>query len=108
MKPNAAFAFILSGLSLWLFMSTDNSEKKQAEEQLRVASQNARSLIEASLDPLVAVSSDGKIINPYLINMLGYSREEFVEKQLWQVGAFEDVEVATVNQSTTASDFAVD
>jgi PAS domain S-box-containing protein len=36
----------------YLLMSSDISEKKQAEEQLRSASQYARSLIEASLDPL--------------------------------------------------------
>jgi PAS domain-containing protein len=26
-------------------------------------------------------------VNPYLIKMLGYSREEFVKKKLWEVGA---------------------
>ena len=45
----------------YLLMSSDISEKKQAEEQLRSASQYARSLIEASLDPLVTISPDGKI-----------------------------------------------
>jgi hypothetical protein len=30
------------------------------------------------------------------------------EKKLWQVGAFKDVEVVTVIQSTTVPDFAVD
>ncbi len=31
-------------------------------------------------------------VNPYLIKMLGYSREEFIEKKLWEVGAFRDIE----------------
>ena len=44
----------------YLLMSNDISEKKQAEEQLRQASQYARSLIEASLDPLVTISPEGK------------------------------------------------
>ena len=30
-------------------------------------------------------------VNPYLIAMLGYSREEFLKKKLWEVGAFRDV-----------------
>jgi PAS domain S-box-containing protein len=30
-------------------------------------------------------------VNPYLIKMLGYSRAEFVEKKLWEVGAFRDI-----------------
>ncbi len=31
-------------------------------------------------------------VNPYLIKMLGYSREEFIKKKLWEVGAFKDIE----------------
>ena len=45
----------------FLVVSSDISEKRQAEEQLRAASQYARSLIEASLDPLMTISPDGKI-----------------------------------------------
>ncbi len=44
-----------------LAMVEDITERKQAEEQLRRASLYARSLIEASLDPLVTISSEGKI-----------------------------------------------
>ena len=33
-------------------------------------------------------------VNPYLIKMLGYSREEFVKKKLWEVGAFRDIEAS--------------
>lgn len=33
-------------------------------------------------------------VNPYLTEMLGYSREEFVEKKLWEVGAFKDIEAS--------------
>jgi PAS domain S-box-containing protein len=36
-------------------------------------------------------------VNPFLINLLGYSREEFIKKKLWEVGAFTDVEA---NQET--------
>ena len=32
-------------------------------------------------------------MNPYLIKMLGYSREEF-EKKLWEVGAFKDIKAS--------------
>ena len=31
-------------------------------------------------------------VNPYLINMLGYSRKEFLKKRLWEVGAFMDID----------------
>ena len=39
----------------------DVTERKRMEEELRVASLYARSLLEASLDPLVTISPDGKI-----------------------------------------------
>jgi PAS domain S-box/PAS domain S-box/PAS domain S-box/PAS domain S-box len=41
----------------------DITERKRSEEQLREASLYARNLIEASLDPLVTISSDGKIMD---------------------------------------------
>ncbi len=56
-----------------LVMSNDISEKKLAEEQLRSAAQYARSLIEASLDPLVTISPEGKItdVNEATIRVTG-------------------------------------
>jgi len=39
----------------------NEAEREQAEHQLRAASMYARSLIEASLDPLVTIDTDGKI-----------------------------------------------
>ena len=64
----------------YLLMSHDISEKKQAEEQLRYASQYARSLIEASVDPLVTISPEGKItdVNEGSIKVTGVRREELI------------------------------
>ena len=64
----------------YLLMSNDISDKKQAEEQLRFASQYARSLIEASLDPLVTISPEGKItdVNEGSIKATGVSRDELI------------------------------
>ena len=31
---------------------------------------------------------------PFLIKMLGYSREEFIERKLWEVGAFKDIKAS--------------
>ena len=44
-----------------LITLTDFTERKQAEEATQMASQYSRSLIEASLDPLVTISAEGKI-----------------------------------------------
>ncbi|MFZ3166679.1 MAG: PAS domain S-box protein [Candidatus Methanoperedens sp.] len=64
----------------YLLMSNDISEKKQADEQLRQASQYARSLIEASLDPLVTISPEGKItdVNEATIKVTGIPRDELI------------------------------
>ncbi len=64
----------------YLLMSTDITEKKLAEEKLRNASQYARSLIEASLDPLVTISAEGKItdVNEATIKVTGMSRDQLI------------------------------
>ena len=64
----------------FLLMSNDISEKTQAEEQLRTASQYARSLLEASVDPLVTISREGKItdVNEATIRVTGVARDELV------------------------------
>jgi PAS domain S-box-containing protein len=64
----------------FLLMSSDISEKKRAEEQARAASQYARSLIEASLDPLVTISPEGKItdVNEATIKITGVARAELI------------------------------
>jgi PAS domain S-box-containing protein len=64
----------------YLLMSNDISEKKRAEEQLRYASQYARSLIEASLDPLVTISPEGKItdVNDATVKVTGVPREKLI------------------------------
>ena len=54
-----------------------------------------RRLFEAAQDGILILDAMTGLIedvNPYLIKMLGYSREEFIKKKLWEVGAFKDVE----------------
>ncbi len=56
-----------------------------------------RRLFEAAQDGILILNADtGAItdVNPFLINMLGYSCEEFVQKKLWEVGAFKDVKAS--------------
>jgi PAS domain S-box-containing protein len=64
----------------YLLMSTDITEKKQAEEKLRYASAYARSLIDVSLDPLVTISPEGKItdVNEATSKITGLPREQLI------------------------------
>ena len=58
-----------------------------------------RRLFEAAQDGILILDArTGAIddVNPYLIDMLGYSREEFVKRKLWEVGAFKNVEASKI------------
>ena len=64
----------------YLLIGTDNTARKQADDKLRSASQYARSLIEASLDPLVTISPEGKItdVNAGSVKVTGVPRETLI------------------------------
>jgi PAS domain S-box-containing protein len=64
----------------YLLIGTDNSARQEADDKLWQASQYARSLLEASLDPLVTINVDGKItdINEASIKATGVPRENLI------------------------------
>jgi len=68
------------GSALILEMGIDVTERKQAEEGLKTSSLYARSLIEASLDPLVTISAEGKVtdVNRATELVTGVSRENLI------------------------------
>ena len=73
-------------------MGTNPSSASLKEFELRY-----RRLFEAARDGILILDAQtGAItdVNPYLIEMLGYSREELLAKKLWEVGAFRDVEAS--------------
>ena len=60
----------------------------------RVSEARYRRIFETAQDGILLLNSTtGQIedVNPYLINMLGYTHVEFLGKKLWEVGAFADV-----------------
>jgi diguanylate cyclase (GGDEF)-like protein/PAS domain S-box-containing protein len=66
-------------------------------QKIRTSELRYRRLFEAAQDGILILDAQtGAItdVNPFLIKMLGYSREEFVEKKLWEVGAFKDIEAS--------------
>ena len=68
------------GSQLILEMGIDITERKQAEAALHAASRYARGLLEASLDPLVTISAEGKItdVNEATIKATGVAREQLI------------------------------
>ncbi len=67
------------------------------EQALRDSELRYRRLFESAQDGILILDAKtGAIddVNPYLIDMLGYTREELLDKKLWEVGAFKDVEAS--------------
>src|ERR1035437_142766 len=74
------------------------SKKKTPESILKeklIASEiRYRRLFESAKDGILILDAEsGKIIdaNPFLINLLGFSKEEFIEKDIWEIGLFRDI-----------------
>lgn len=64
-----------------------------AERALRVSEMRYRRLFEAAQDGILLLNSETaqiEDVNPFLINMLGYSHAEFLGKKIWEIGAFKD------------------
>ena len=67
------------------------------EQSLENSELRYRRLFEAAQDGILILDAEtGAItdVNPFLIDMLGYSREEFIRKKLWDVGAFKDTKAS--------------
>ena len=61
---------------------------------LKVSETRFRRLFETAQDGILMLDEGtGKIteVNPFLMDMLGYSRDEFLGKKLWEIGAFKDI-----------------
>jgi len=58
----------------------EHKERKKAEQELRAASLYSRTLIEANLDPLVTISSEGKVmdVNKATEDIMGVPRERII------------------------------
>jgi PAS domain S-box-containing protein len=64
------------------------------EKELRASEIRYRRLFESAKDGILILDAEtGKIVdvNPFLINLLGFSKESFIEKEIWEIGFFKDI-----------------
>jgi two-component system CheB/CheR fusion protein len=70
-------------------------ELKDANESLQLNREtHYRHLFESAKDGILMLDSEtGKItdVNPFLIELLGYSKEQFLEKAIWEIGFLKDI-----------------
>lgn len=72
-------------------------ERQQVQDALVTSETRYRRLFETAKDGILILDVDsGQImdINPYLIEMLGYSKDEFLGRKLWEIGAFKDIKAS--------------
>ena len=69
-------------------------EKAEAAQALRGSEIRYRRLFEAAQDGILVMDAEtGAIldVNPCLLNLLGFSREQFLERKIWEVGFLKDI-----------------
>lgn len=72
----------------------DITKRIKAEEKLAISEARYRSIFESAKDGIIVLDAEnGSIveINPYLIDMLGYSKDKLVEKAVWEIGFFKNI-----------------
>ena len=69
----------------------------RTKPSLRDSELRYRRLFETAQDGILILDAESGAImdvNPFLMDMLAYTREEFLEKKLWEVGAFKDIKAS--------------
>jgi PAS domain S-box-containing protein len=64
------------------------------EEKLTISETNYRRLFETAKDGIIILDAETGMItdvNPFLVELLGYRKEKFLEKAIWDIGFFKDI-----------------
>ena len=72
----------------------DITDRKKIEVVLNATETRYRRLFETAQDGILILDAGtGQIVevNPFLIAFLGFSREEFLGKKIWEIGLFKDI-----------------
>jgi len=79
-------------------MTETHSEERyinlaRPNETLRTSEMRYRRLFESARDGILILNADTLRItdvNPFMFELLNYTRDEFMEKELWEIGVFKD------------------
>lgn len=74
----------------------DKETRRQAvPEDLRTSEIRYRRLFESARDGILILDAASRRItdvNPFMVELMGYSRDEFLGRELWEIGLFNDKE----------------
>src|SRR6202021_573645 len=79
---------------LVLLAIEDITDRRRAETALKDSEVRYRQLFQTAKDGILILDADtGKVIdaNPFMTALLGYSHDEFLGKELWEIGLFRDI-----------------
>src|SRR5512135_208442 len=74
-----------------------DTECQRTQAALQVSETRYRRLFETAQDGILILDADtGQIddVNPFLIDLLGYTYEDLQGKKLWEIGAFKDIQAS--------------
>ncbi|MDB5312368.1 MAG: sensor protein [Gemmataceae bacterium] len=80
---------------LILLAIEDATDRRRAAGVLALSETRYRRLFETAQDGILLVDPDTRRVfdaNPFLTDLLGYTRDELVGKELWEIGLFRDIE----------------
>jgi len=93
-------AFNYAGTRVLQATVRDITERKRAEEALSASEIQYRRLFEAAKDGILILDADtGAVVdvNPFLVELLGFAREQLLGKRVWELGLFKDVGASQSN-----------
>jgi PAS domain S-box-containing protein len=73
----------------------DITNRRKAEHELEISEIRYRRLFESAHDGILildAVTAKALEVNRFMVDLLGYTREHFLGKELWEIGVFKDAE----------------
>ena len=82
---------LASDLAFALQSIEHEQERKRAEEAIIASEVRYRRLFEAAKDGILIIDAQtGMVVdvNPFLAGLLGFSREAFLGKEIWELGFF--------------------
>ncbi len=98
-QPNIQIDVLLTGIisgngEHCLVIASDITDRKRTEETIKISETRYHRLFETAKDGILILDAESGIIedvNPFLINLLGYSKETFIGKEIWEFGFFKDI-----------------